>query len=167
MFKCNHETWCNDEMGYIESGVYSVNMANDGSAKTNTMVLSPRKTVCAVCFAVAERVTAKATKTPHDKKTTHGKVTIAKVVKFIGRKLSYFQVTHIADGVYLTAKDLVHVLNDKDGTPESEHCYEIAGKGSSASDLIIKHASDVVLVFGEYKILLVDAIKQLRDSWQA
>ena len=68
---------------------------------------------------------------------------------------------------YEGIKELVKSLKNPDsGESESDRCWDIAKKGISASDIVIKyHAEEVTLVFNDSTELLVkDAVEKMKEA---
>lgn len=63
-------------------------------------------------------------------------------------------------------KDLVKALKQSNGEPEADRCWDIAKKGISASDIVIKyHADEVTLVFNDGTTKLVkDAVEEMKQA---
>jgi len=63
-------------------------------------------------------------------------------------------------------KDMVKSLKQANGEPEADRCWDIAKKGISASDIVIKyHADEVTLVFNDGTTKLVkDAVEEMRTA---
>ena len=100
-----------------------------------------------------------------------GDITINKIIKAKG-ELAFFQATDGAE--FESIKDIVKALKqpDKDGKPtnlsEADRCWDISKKGISASDILTRYHSDVVLVFKDGSQMTVkDAVAELKAAREA
>ena len=75
-----------------------------------------------------------------------------------------------AGNSYEKIQDLVKALKQPDGKPESDRCWDIQhklgnNKGISASDIVLKHAGEVTLVYKDGKTqLLNEAVEEANKA---
>jgi len=92
-----------------------------------------------------------------------GKITVNKIATVMGG----IKTLEVGGVTAETPKELVKLLKQADGKLESEHCWELTGKGITASAIITSpaHAKEVTLTFNDgTKMTVEEAIAKLEEA---